>query len=162
MAKSERTGKRPWAKWFGGDWRKDARVRRVGYAARGLWIDMICLMQTETDRFGFLIMDGKPMTTDDLVELLGGAPREVSALTQKLDAGKVFSRVGDPDLDPAISALIPEGMPAGTILCRRMVKDKSKEEVDAENGSKGGKPSHRAGVTRRRYPESQPLPLPQG
>ena len=58
--------------WYWGDWRKDARLRRCSYAARGLWADMLSLMGGETDHVGCLVMEGQALDASDLAGLLGG------------------------------------------------------------------------------------------
>lgn len=130
----------PWGKWFWGDWRKDARLRRCGYAARGLWADMLSLMGGECDVFGYLIMEGQALGAGDLVGLLGGSEREVTKMVGELGSRRVFSRTGDPDLEPDLVRIIPADMPKGVIFSRRMVRDKAKADFDRENGKAGGNP----------------------
>lgn len=151
--------KRPWVRWFGGDWRKDVRLRRVGYAPRGLWADMCALAQdeSEVDAFGYMIIDGVPLEPEDLARLFGGSTKEVAGLLAKLETNKVFSRVGDPDLDEDLVPLIPEVMPKGTIFSRRMVRDKAREEQARTWGRGGGNPQLKGGDK----PEGKP-PKPTG
>ncbi len=131
----------PWGKWFWGDWRKDARLRRCCYAARGLWADMLSLMGGECDRFGYLIMEGQALGVSDLVGLLGGSLREVAKMLSDLESRRVFSRTGDADLEPDLQQIIPADMPAGVIFSRRMVRDKAKADADRANGGRGGNPA---------------------
>lgn len=49
--------RKPWFKFFGRDWRSNAKLRLCSYAARGLWADMLTLMAEATPR-GFLLVDG--------------------------------------------------------------------------------------------------------
>lgn len=130
----------PWGKWFWGDWRKDARLRRCCYAARGLWADMLSLMGGEGDRFGFLIMEGQALGAGDLAGLLGGSEREVTKLLGELDGKRVFSRTGALDLEEDLHAMIPADMPTGVIFSRRMVRDRAKADADKANGKTGGNP----------------------
>ena len=124
----------PWGKWFWGDWRKDARLRRCGYAARGLWADMLSLMGGECDRFGFLMMEGEGLTAADLAQLLGGSAREVAKMLAELENGRIYSRTGDPGLEADLLAIIPSDMPPGVIFSRRMVRDKARSDRDKQNG----------------------------
>jgi hypothetical protein len=135
--------RRPWGKWYWGDWRKDARLRRCSYAARGLWVDMLSLMGGECDPFGFLIMEGQALGPDDLAGLLGGSSREIEKMLAELEGKNVFSRVGG-DLPGDVTELVPDGLPSGTILSRRMLRDKAKEEKDSTNGKNGGNPRLKA------------------
>lgn len=132
--------RQPWGKWYWGDWRKDARLRRCCYGSRGLWADMLSLMGGECDEFGFLMMEGQALGPADLVGLLGGALREVSKLLAELGDKRVYSRTGDADLEPDLRALIPAAIPHGVIFSRRMLRDKAKAEKDRENGKGGGNP----------------------
>jgi hypothetical protein len=55
-----------------GDWMKDPALRSVSRKARGLWIDMLCLMW-ECPRRGMLAKpDGSPFTLEELRRMLGG------------------------------------------------------------------------------------------
>src|ERR1700722_20477218 len=84
-------GKLPWAKWFVSDWRKDAGVRSVTVAARGLWIDMLSLMD-ESPRRGYLLKaSGKPFTLDELARNTGTSTDEVSRLIRELEDAGVHS-----------------------------------------------------------------------
>jgi hypothetical protein len=138
----------PWGKWFWGDWRKDARLRRCCYASRGLWADMLSLMGGECDRFGFLIMEGQPLGASDLVGLLGGTEREVSKSLAELGKKRVYSVTGAADMEPDLLVIIPADMPAGVIFSRRMVRDKAKADRDRENGKTGGNPTLKVTVKR--------------
>lgn len=133
--------RQPWGKWYWGDWRKDARLRRCSYAARGLWADMLSLMGGECDRFGYLAMEGQALLAGDLAGLLGGSEREVAKMLTELQGKRVFSRVGDADLEDDLLAIVSSDMPVGCIFSRRMVRDKAKEESDRANGRKGGNPT---------------------
>ena len=139
-----RERKKPWSKWYWGDWRKDARLRRCSYAARGLWIDMLSLMGGECDEFGYLVMEGQALCASDLAGLLGGSERDVQKLLAELESKWVFSRVGEENLPDDIRALVNPAMPVEAIFSRRMVRDKRQEEIDSENGRKGGNPAVKA------------------
>jgi hypothetical protein len=138
--------RQPWAKWYWGDWRKDARLRRCSYAARGLWADMLSLMGGECDRFGYLVMEDQALGASDLAGLLGGAERDVQRLLDELQGKRVFSRTGDTDLPDDIKALVATDLPVGTLFSRRMLRDKAKEASDRENGRKGGNPRVKADI----------------
>ena len=92
--------------WYPGDWLKDPAVRILSYAARGLWSDMLSLM-FECDPKGYLaVSPGKPVTGEDLSQMLGGSPAEVSQLLQEIEDSGAFSRTDE-----------------GVIYSRRMVRD---------------------------------------
>ena len=147
MTKLEK--RRPWAKWYWGDWRKDARLRRCSFAARGLWGDMLSLMGGECEPFGCLLMEGQPLEAADLVGLLGGSVREVEKLMADLEGKRVFNRVGDDDVPEDVLAILADmpSLPPGAIFSRRMLRDKARDEADRENGRRGGNPGLKGGLT---------------
>ena len=57
--------KLPAFQFYPGDWRKDPNLCRCSHAAKGVWIDMICLMH-ETEERGVLSTNGIPWTEDDM------------------------------------------------------------------------------------------------
>lgn len=118
MSKAER----PWLKWYMADWRSDPGLRMCGYAARGLWMDLLSLM-FEAVPFGHLLINSKPPTMQQLATMLGGTARQVETLIAELEAAGVPSRTDD-----------------GIIYSRRMVRDREKEARDRENGKGGGNP----------------------
>jgi hypothetical protein len=113
----------PWMKFYPTDWRGDAALRSVSFAARGLWMDMLSLMH-EADPYGHLLVNGRAPPADRLARMLGGALEEVTQLLDELEEQGVFSRTGD-----------------GIIYSRRMVRDYAKAARDKANGSAGGNPN---------------------
>lgn len=97
-------------------------------AARGLWIEMLCLMHEED---GYLLLAGKPLTPKELARLSGGGTslRECAKLLAELEENGVFSRTED-----------------GTIYCRRMVRDVANEKGWREVGRLGGNPTVKRGT----------------
>lgn len=131
--------KLPWGKWYWSHWRKDVRLHRCSYAARGLWADMLALMGDECDRFGYLIMEGQPCGASDLAGLFGGSEKDVAKLLAELESRNVFSRLGG-DMPDDVKEIVATDLPKATIFSRRMVRDKAKEEKDRANGKGGGNP----------------------
>jgi hypothetical protein len=98
-----------WTKWFFSDWLADAGVRSVSLEARGLWIDMLALMD-QAPRRGYLQhANGRPMTTEQLAVTVGSSVVTVSRLLQELEHAGVYS------------SDVTE-----TIYSRRMVKDQER------------------------------------
>lgn len=119
--------KRPSFQFYPGDWLRDPSVRAVSYAARGLWTDMLCLMH-ESDRRGYLQLNSKPVTAEQLARMTGGSTDEVSCLLQELESSGVFSRTEH-----------------SVIYSRRMVRDEQKREKCVEAGRRGGNPTLKGG-----------------
>lgn len=112
--------KLPAFQFYPGDWLKDPAVRSVSLAARGLWIDMLCLMH-ESPRRGYLQhANGKPVTAEQLARMTGCSTDEVSRLLQELENAGVFSCTEH-----------------GVIYSRRMIRDEHIRQVRREAGKKG-------------------------
>ena len=72
-------------------WQNDQRVRLCGYAARGLWFEMLCIMAKAEPR-GFLLVNGIPPTAEQLARLTGGPEAQVTLLLAELGSAGVYSR----------------------------------------------------------------------
>ena len=113
----------PWMKWYPRDLRGDGAVRMCGWAARGLWIDLLGLMHDEGEPYGHLTIKGRPPTPAQLANMLGGSAREITSMLAEMEAAGVFSKTDD-----------------GVIFSRRMIRDRAKAERDRINGNDGGNP----------------------
>jgi hypothetical protein len=113
----------PWLKFYPSDWRSDPALRICSIGARGLWMEMLCLMH-EASPIGSLVVNGKQVTERQLAALSGASMDEVRDMLGELEAAGVFSREDD-----------------GTIYSRRMRRDVEKAERDKLNGGKGGNKS---------------------
>jgi len=120
--------KKPWMKFYPGDWRADEALRSCSIAARGLWIEMIALMHS-AEPYGSLLIKGKRIDKKRLASLAGISEKECSELLFELEGMSVFSRDED-----------------GTIYSRKMRRAAAKLIEDKENGAKGGNPKLKAGV----------------
>lgn len=115
--------KRPAFQFYPADWRKDPALSSCSLAARGLWIELMCIAH-ESDRYGYLSVNGRPMGSAQLARMVGESPAILAKLMAELEDAAVFSREAD-----------------GTIYSRRMVKDERIREVRAAAGKKGGNPN---------------------
>ncbi|MGA8172401.1 MAG: hypothetical protein WB816_16435 [Methylocystis sp.] len=120
--------KQPWLKFYPSDWRADPASRSCSLAARGLWIEMLCLMH-EARPHGSLLVVGKAVTPARLASLVGAGADEVARLLAELEEAGVFSR----DVD-------------GVIYSRRMRRDEEKSAVNRVNGKAGGNPALKGSV----------------
>ncbi len=111
--------KLPYMKFFVDDWLCDEKLRACSSAARGLWIDVLCLM-FKNDRRGYLQLDGKPVSPLQLARMTGRTEEEVSQqLAELIDAGV-----------PSVSA-------TGDLFSRRIIRDEHISEVRAKAGVQG-------------------------
>lgn len=109
-----------WSKWFWSDWMTDKGLRVCSYAARGLWIDMLAIM-AESEKVGYLMIAGRPLSAEELARATGGTVEEVLPLLAELEAAKVFSRDK-----------------AKNLYSRRLVRDENRRRSSAAGGKKGG------------------------
>lgn len=113
-------GTRPFFKFYPSNWRADQALRICSAAARGLWIEMLCLMH-EAKPYGHLVVSGRPVTEAQLATLSGFPLDQVSALLAELENAGVFSKNAK-----------------GVIYSRRMTRDESKAARCAKAGKQGG------------------------
>lgn len=100
----------PWIKFYPRDWRGDQALRAVSIAARGLWMECLCIMH-EAKPYGHLMLNGKPVEGDTLSRMTGVPVDEVSALLAELRQAGVLSVTSK-----------------GVVFSRRMVRDNSRRE----------------------------------
>lgn len=132
----------PWMKFYPSNWRGDQALRAVSIAARGLWIECLCIMH-EAKPYGHLLLNGEPVDDGTLARMTGTSVDEVSALMAELRKAGVFSLTRE-----------------GVVFSRRMTKDhalasKGRKAVQkrwaqpTENVEKSGEPN--------RSPNSNPF-----
>jgi hypothetical protein len=114
---------RPWMMFYPSDWRADPKLRCCSIAARGLWIELIALMH-ESERYGFLLVNGKQPSERKLASLVGISIVDLSSLLTELDEEGVFSRDRE-----------------GVIYSRRMKNDEKRAQNARKNGKRGGNPT---------------------
>lgn len=133
--------KRPAFQFYPADWRKDVELRSCSIAARGLWIDILCIAH-ECDPYGHLTINGNPMTAAKLSGQVGLTASQCKALLDELIENGV-ARVND----------------EGVIYSKRMVEDEDLRNKraaggkagsehgikGAAHGSKGGRPRNGRG-----------------
>lgn len=69
--------KRPAFQFYPADWRNNAKLRRCSPAARGVWVDILCLLH-DTDEYGVLRWPLK-----DVIQAAGAPPALVRELVDK-------------------------------------------------------------------------------
>lgn len=103
-----------WMRFYPSDWLGDPALRTCSYGARGLWMDMLCLMDAAKPR-GHLKLGRQKVDAQTLATLTNGTPRRVEKLLAELQKAGVFS----------VNS-------RGTIYSRKMVREEkwSKREKD--------------------------------
>lgn len=79
----------PWIKFYPRDWRGDQALRLVSLRARGLWIEMLCIMH-EASPYGHLLVGALPIEDAALARVVGSDVEEVQALLVELRTAGVF------------------------------------------------------------------------
>ena len=111
--------KRPAFQFYPADWRKDVELRSCSVAARGLWIDLLCIAH-ECEPYGHLTVNARPMTLAQIAGQVGLTQQQCAKLIDELIANGV-AREAD----------------HGAIYSKRMVEDERIRNVRAEGGKAG-------------------------
>jgi hypothetical protein len=83
--------KQAWLKFNPQDWRGDAKLRICSIGARGLWVEMICIMH-EGEPYGHLLVSDRPPTTKQLAALAGISHAECEKFLTELELAGVYSK----------------------------------------------------------------------
>lgn len=105
--------KLPWLKFYPSDWLSDEALRGCSPAARGLWVDLICLM-AKSKKHGYLLAGDKPMGAEHIARIFGETLEKTSELLIELAQAGVYSIEKD------------------CIFSRRMVKDEGSRKSNRD------------------------------
>jgi hypothetical protein len=108
-----------WFKFYPADWRADQALRACSPAARGLWIECMCIMH-EAEPYGHLLLNGRPPTETQLATMAAIPLDQIPSLLDELESAGVFSRTR-----------------TRVIYSRRMTRD-AKKRVDGKNAAETG------------------------
>lgn len=115
--------KRPSFQFYPGDWLRSTDLRSCSIGARGLWMDMICLMH-EGNPYGHLKVNQKVILAENLSRMVGETFADVDGWLAELRSAGVLSITED-----------------GCMFSRRMVKDENTRNNRAAGGKSGGNPA---------------------
>jgi hypothetical protein len=118
-----------WSKFWWKDWQGDQGLRSCSVAARGFWMDLLCIAH-EGEPYGYVTINGTAPTTKRLAIISGVTENSAKSLLEELREAGVFSVSDD-----------------GIIFSRRMVRDKAASDAGKKNGKNGGNPSLKANET---------------
>lgn len=115
-------GKSPGFWFFTGDWLKDSELRFCSLFARGLLVDLLCIMFEAKEQGYMSKPDGTPRSDVDIVDAISGSTRDekLKALAE-LESSGVLSRDN-----------------RNVLYSRRLSKLKELSELRSKSGSKGG------------------------
>ena len=121
----DRFVKRPSFQFYPADWRSDSSLQVCSLRARGLWVEILCLLhelgQQDGSRYGYLELRGNPLKPSHLCRLVGVELQTLSELLEELELAGVFSRDQD-----------------GVLYSRRFARDGEVKQIRSKAGSKGG------------------------
>lgn len=127
------------------DWLSDTFLRGCSPAARGIWIDMLCLM-FESSSYGFLLINGSHPSIKQLSRIFGCSAIEMNRHLNELQSAGVFSRNAE-----------------GVIFCRKMVRVSELSQIRKDCGALGGSPLLIQSIPEKKQkkkktaPETQPV-----
>lgn len=124
------SAKLPSLQFYPGDWMKDPDLRRCSHAAKGIWIDMLCLM-FECGERGVLATAGQPWTREEIAQAVGGDCNQTLSGIDELSVKGVVKVRSD-----------------GAYYSCRMVRDEQRRKTNVANGKKGGNPHLTSSVNR--------------
>ena len=80
-----------WMKFWPQDWQRDPALRSCGIAARGLWIDLICLAHGAA-QYSKIEINGQAASMKQIASISGITERQAEKLLKELETAGVFSR----------------------------------------------------------------------
>jgi hypothetical protein len=107
--------------FFPSDWMTDTGIRMCSLEARGLWIDLICLMQL-SDKKGFLIIGNQKINEEKLRKMFGISKKKIQVLMTEL-------------LDYNLIKVSEDG----TYFCKRIVENEHIRHIRSVAGQIGVK-----------------------
>ncbi len=110
--------KPPAFQFYPGDWRRDTALRSCSVAARGLWVDLMCLMH-DGEPYGHLSVQGRALTDAQSASMVGLALPTYRKLLKELE-----------------TAGVPSRDEKRCLYSRRMVRDEQVRRARAEGGPK--------------------------
>ncbi len=115
--------KLPSMQWYPADWIKDLGIRSLSFHDRGVWNEILQYMAGSEER-GYLVVNGRAMTTEQIAKLIGCESREFAAALKHIEESGVSSRDA-----------------RGALYSRRMVRDYERIKMAREYGKTGGNPA---------------------
>jgi hypothetical protein len=137
-----------YSKFWWQDWQRDGALRMCSLAARGLWMDILCLAHDGIPT-GHVTVNGKAPSNRQLAAIVGATEKEAVKLLAELEDAGVFSRTED-----------------GVIFSRRMVRDAALSIEGEKNANKrwakGDNPSGAPNTPPTQGVNGHPAPTPLG
>jgi hypothetical protein len=121
-SKEAKMAKAPGFWFFTGDWMKDPELRFCSLFARGLLVDLLCILFEANEQGYASNPDGTPRTDEQIADAVAGGSREEKlAALAELERSGVLSRDN-----------------RGVLFSRRIARLAELSKTRKQNGSKGG------------------------
>lgn len=114
--------KLPALQFYTGDWRKDPCVQSLDHEHKGVWIDLLCIMNETSERGRLVLPGGSAMPDDAIARNLGIDLAKWKQIRSTLLVLGVASQDGD-----------------GVLYNRRIVRDEAIRRSRREAGRQGGR-----------------------
>jgi hypothetical protein len=114
--------KRPAFQFYPKEWIWDFELRQCSPAARGLWVDLLCLMH-EGQPYGHLTIP-----TDLILRVTGLSEKSLKKLLAELE------------IERSNGKKVAYRTPSGVLYSKRMVRDEELRNASVINGKAGGNP----------------------
>lgn len=124
--------KHPAFQFYPGDWLKDTALRCCSPAARGVWMDLICMMYEAPRRGVLRVKNGEKFCKISLKTLANSISGCTVKMIEELIANGVV-RVARKD---------------GALYSKRLIRDELHRRHRADSGQKGGKANHKQTVSK--------------
>lgn len=118
-----------------GDWKKDTGVNLLTSFEKGIWVEIIFMLDESPSRGYAVHSNGKVMS---LTEVATAAKSRSDSLEDAIAAVERLVEIGVASIDTVRSSPT-----RGALFCRRIVRDEMTRSVNSKNGSKGGNPNFR-------------------
>lgn len=114
----------PWFKFYPRDWLMDVELRLCSSGARGLWIDLICIMEG-SPKCGYLVtQNGDPHDIKTIAKLTSNRTPDAKKWISELKRNGVISETAQ-----------------GVMYCRKIVNREENTNKYREYGKRGGNPA---------------------
>lgn len=143
-------------------WLADPALARCSLAARGLWMDLLCLMHQGVP-YGHLAVDGRPLGTREVAVKLGRSPHLIARTMQELFDQRVLdvvllavNQAQTPHHPLELAA--PSHEPFNCVTAPLLLRRERLRQIRARAGAQGGNPKLRNAA--RALPRDQDRPRP--
>ena len=127
--------------WYPSDWERDVGVQSLSFEERGIWWEILQKMHHSEER-GVMVLNGKPMTDDQIAKVIGCPLAKLKQKLSKILANGVASRRQN------------DGALINRRMCRESLSAKELSDIRSEAGKLGGAAKHKQKASKNGVPSS--------